>query len=352
MGEEFVTISAGGAVWSAFERVMVEASFRDAARSFRIEAAAEAGPAATAWTFRAGTPIDILFNGDLAVRGYVDRYQPKLSEHNQAGISISGRSKSQDAIDSSAVHKTGSFKQKTAVEIAQELDQFGVGISTDQQLESIDYQLTPGETVFRCLEKLCRSQGVFPVGQADGSIKVTVAGNGSHAGGLIEGVNIKEIEADHNWSGRHSKVIVRGQRPYGHGADALEIEAIAEDNEIGRNRPVVVMQDDDTTTKRAKKRAGHRRDTEAGNSLKANVTVQGFRDQGGTIWTPGFLIWTESPFADIAQMMAVESVTFSQSRRSGSVSVLKLCDPRALGGKGGKGGKAGAAWSNDAGEDE
>lgn len=348
--EELVTIVAGGFKWTAFERVTVEASFRAAARSFHIVAAAEPGPSATAWTFSAGTPVEILFNGDLALRGYVDRYQPKIAEHSHAEVSIAGRSNSQDVIDSSAVHSTGRFKQKTPVEIAQAIHQSSVAISTDQQLEKIDYQLTPGETAFRCLEKLCRSQAVFPVGQADGSILVTVAGSGTHAGGLIEGVNIKTAEADHNWSGRHSKVIVRGQRPYGHGRDALEIEAAVTDSTVGRNRPVILTEDGDTTKARALKRARHRRDVEAGNSLKASVTVQGFRDASGVIWTPGYLIWVESPFLDIAQMMAIETVTFSQSRRSGSESVLKLCDPRALGGKASRGGKANAAWASGAGD--
>ena len=58
--------------------------------------------------------------------------------------------------------------------------------------------------------------------------------------------------------------------------------------------------------------------------------MQGFRDDAGQIWTPGFLVFLQSPFLDIAQTMAVESVTFSQSRDRGSESVLKLVDPRAL----------------------
>lgn len=350
MGDELITVTAGGGRWSAWRRVMVRASFQHAARSFEIEAAVERGGAATAWTFRAGTAIDIYFNGDLACRGYVDRYQPSLGEHDTAEASISGRSKSQDFIDSSAMHDTGQFKDKTPQEIGAALDQFGVGIATDEQLKKVPvYRITPGETAFRCLEKLCREQGVFPVGQADGSIKITKGGKGRHAGALIEGRNIKRIEADHNFSGRHSDVIVRGQRPYGHGEDALQIEAKARDAEVGRYRPVLVFHDGDTDKDRAKSRAETRRDREAGNSLKANVTVQGFRDDAGKLWEPGLLIFVESPFADVHQDMAIEAVTFSQDRSKGSESILSLVDPRALGGKGGGGGGAGSAWATDAG---
>lgn len=352
MENVLITVAAGGGLWTAFRRVMVRASFQDAARSFQLEVAAEPGAAATAWMFKAGTEIDILSNGALMCRGYVDRYQPTLGEHDTAEVSISGRSKSQDFIDSSAVHDTNQFKNKDPQEIGAALDKFGVGIATDEQLKKVPiYRITPGETAYRCVEKLCREQGVFVVGQADGSIKLTKGGKQRHAGGLIERVNIKKIEADHNWSGRHSDVIVRGQKPYGHGEDALQIEGIARDAELGRYRPVIVIHDGDTDKDRAKKRAATRRDRESGNSLKANVTVQGHHDDGGTLWEPGNLVFVDSQFADIQQDMAIETVTFSQDRKEGSIAVLSLVDPRALGGKGGKGGKAGAAWASDAGDE-
>lgn len=345
MGPEVVTVAAGGRVWTAFRRVMVRAAINEAARSFQLEIAAEPSASATAWVFKAGTQIDILFNGDLVFRGFVDRYKPSIREHSHAEISVSGRSKGQDAIDSSAIHKTGRFKNKTPLEILQELDKFKIGYTTDQKLEKVPhYQITPGETVFRVGEKLLRAQGLQQSGQPDGSIKITKASDRRHAGALIEGKNIKSAEADHNWSNRHSEVVVRGQRPYGHGPDALEIEATARDNAVDRYRPVVVIQSSDTDKKRAKKRAKNRRDREAGNSLKASVTVQGFRDDSGKLWTPGDLVFLQSDFLAVAQDMLIENATFSQDRSGGSETVLALVDPRAYDGKGKKGGKSNKAW--------
>jgi prophage tail gpP-like protein len=352
LNDEIVTVLANGMQWTAWRRVMVQASFKSAVRKFQIEAAAEPGGAATAWTFRGGTQVDILFNGSLVCRGYVDRYQPKLSKQKKAEITISGRSKAQDYADCSAVHDTNQFKNKTPVEIGAELDKFGIGITTDEQLKKVPiYRVTPGETAFRALEKLTREQNVFCVGQADGSILVTKGGKKRHAGSLREGVNMEECDADHNWAGRHSDVIVRGQKPYGHGEDSLQIEGVARDAEVGRYRPVIVFHDGDTDKDRAKSRAQTRRDREAGNALKANVTTQGFRDDAGTLWEPGALIFTESDFLDVHQDMAIESVEWSQDRDDGSLSVLSLTDPRALGGKGTKGGSAGDAWGSDAGDD-
>jgi prophage tail gpP-like protein len=349
MGPEIVTIGAGGRTWTAFKKVEVNAALNEAARSFSFVIAAEGGATSTMWTFKAGTPITISFNGDLVFTGYVDRYQPQLKEHSSAEIHVSGRGKSQDVIDSSAIHPTGRFENQTVLQIGQALDKFGVGISTDQKLDPIPFlQLTPGETVFRCLEKLCRSQGVTLAGQPDGSIRITNAGNARHTA-LVEGRNIKEISADHNWAQRHSHVTVRGQRPVGHGKDNLQVEQTATDETVGRYRPVVVVQDNDTDTKRAKKRAEHRRDREAGRSISAQVTVQGFHDDGGTLWTPGGLVWVESPFAGVVQDMVIEKTSFEQERDAGSITKLSLVDPQAYGGKAGKGGQSNAAWSTDAG---
>ncbi|MCB2106351.1 MAG: hypothetical protein KDE14_01565 [Rhodobacteraceae bacterium] len=347
-----MTVVAGGRRWTAWRRVMVRASFKDAARTFQIEAAAEPGGAATAWAFKAGTRVQIFLSQSLVCDGFVDRYQPRIGEHDESEITISGRSRAQDFIDSSAVHDTGQFKDKTPAEIGQALDKFGVGVSTDESLDRVKvYRIAPGETAFRAVERLCREQGVFLVGQADGSIKITKGGKRRHAGAIREGVEMKKGEADHNWSGRHSEVIVRGQAPYGHGADALQVEGIARDAEIGRYRPVIVFQDADTDKQRAKKRARTRRDREAGNSLKATVTVQGFHDAGGMLWEPGHLVFLDSQFLAVSQDMAIEAATFSQDRRDGSITALSLVDPRALGGKGAKGGSAGAAWNSSAGED-
>lgn len=352
MGPEFVTVAAGGMEWSAFEKVQVEAGYKHAVRSFSLTVAAEIGPGATAAAFLPGILVTILFNGDLAFTGYVDRYQPSIDEHSRAQAVISGRSKSQDIVDSAAMHDTGRFENKTVAEIGQALDKFGVGVHSDQQLEKIPfYQVTPGETVFRALEKLARSQGLTMTAPPDGSLLITSGSSQRQSGGLIEGQNIKKAEADFNWSGRHSHAEARGQRPVGTGSDNLQVVGKAQDGSVSRYRPVVIHIDDDTDTKRAKKRAKHQLAREAGHALKASVTVQGFRDDGGMLWTPGATVWLESPFLNIAQDMLIEKVSYEQDRSAGSLTKLDLCDPQAYAASSGGGGSAGGAWGSSAEEE-
>ncbi len=344
MGAEIVTVETDGQTFTAFERVQARASFKEAARSFRLEAAAENGGQVLAGQFRAGAQVTIRANGDLLLIGYVDQYQPCLGA-KKAEVTISGRSKSGDLVDCSAVHDSGSFEQKTALDIGNAVASgIGATFETDQQLDPVDYQVTPGESVFRAVEKIARTQGLTITGTPEGNAKITKAGSKRHAAGIFEGINLLSGEADHNWSNRHSKYIVRGQRPKGHGVAALEIEAIAKDAGVNRNRTVIVVQDEDTSKDKARSRAKNRRDRAAGNSLTATISVQGFRDDAGQLWTPGYLIWVESPFLNIAQDMILDAVDWTQDS-DGSIAKLSLCDPRSYGGKKGKGNKSGSDWS-------
>ncbi|UPT85186.1 hypothetical protein HAP41_0000033395 [Bradyrhizobium barranii subsp. apii] len=347
MGIEVVTITAGGGNWTAFEEINVHAAFNKAARSFSMTIAAELGGSATNAVFAVGTEVTVSANGDLLLTGYVDSREPSFAAR-RAIIDVCGASKSADLVDGSAEHETGQFENKDPLEIGQEISSnYTAKFETDQQLEKVEqYQLTPGETCFRCVEKLARQQGMTITGTPEGNAKITKANGQRQSGGLIEGVNILAGTAHHNGSNRHSKIVVRGQRPFGHGDDNLEIEAEEQDSAVKRHRAIVIIQDEDTTKDRAKKRAKNRKNRAAGNALKATILTQGFRDDGGMLWTPGYLVWTESQFLDIAQDMLIESVDYRQND-SGSIATLNLVDPRAYdgqGGGGGKGNKSGGDW--------
>ncbi len=72
------------------------------------------------------------------------------------------------------------------------------------------------------------------------------------------------------------------------------------------------------------------------------------RSRPGVLVTqPGKLVWTQSPFLDIAQDMLIEKVQYTQSEQ-GSIAILSLTDPRSYGGQGGgKGNKSGSEWEQD-----
>jgi prophage tail gpP-like protein len=331
--------------WTAFTEVNVRVGINEAAREFTATLAAELGASTVNRLFDVGTEVTITTNGETLLTGYVEDKEPYF-DANEAYIEISGRSKSADLIDSAADHDTGYFENKDPLEIAHEVSKaYGAKWESDQKLEKIEqYKLQQGETCFRCVEKMTRQQGFTITGTKEGNAKITKAGNKRQAGSLIEGVNMLVGRGRHHSRNRHSKIIVRGQRPFGHGDENLEIEAEEQDSAVKRPRTIIIIQDEDTDEKRAKTRAKNRKDRTAGDALKATITAQGFHDDTGQLWEPGNLVWTESPFLDIAQDMLIETADYRQGGK-GSFAVLNLVDPRAYGGQGGgSGNKSGSSW--------
>ena len=350
MGPEFVTVETGGQIWTAFTHMRVSADLDKAAREWWLEIAFEPGQTATANVFKAGAKLSISSNGDQLVTGYVDNYKPRIAA-TQAAASITGRSLAADAIDGAAIHKTGRFENKTLLQITQELDRAKVGFSTDVPLDVIPKaQVRPGETVFQFAERYARAHNLTLTSAGNGGIRFYDASSPKrHAGALLQGVNIVQAEADHDWSTRHSHYVVRGQAVKGTGVDALEIEAVAKDISVDRWRPTVIVVQEDIDKPRAAKHAKHRRDRKAGRSLSARVTVQGFHDDDGVLWEPGWLIYLESTALDIAADMLIKTVEFTQDD-GGSLTSLSLVDPRAYAGKKARGGKNGKTW--DQGDDD
>jgi prophage tail gpP-like protein len=364
MAGEIVSVVVGGVTYRGFEQVKVRGGVKEAARSFELKVAAEAGPSAVASIFQPFTPVQIFAAmegggsgsddddlGDLVFTGYVDRYRPKLSK-SEAHITISGRAKGQDAVDSSVEHRKSDYVNQTSLAIAQDQDIFGIGFSIDAGLTLTPqdrWRPNPGQTLFHSLDALSHDDECTMAGQPDGSIKMTQAGVNPprQPTPLIEGVNILVGEADFNVSGRHSSVNVHGQAAYGNGAQNTQISATATDQTVPRTRPIHIHHHHHTDQGRISRKATHHRDHEAGNAIKATITAQGWHDDSGMLWTPGNVVWTESPFLALAQDMLIEAVEYMQDDKEGSLTKLELVDPRAHGGQGGGVNQSGKSWNMD-----
>lgn len=332
---ESVSVRFNGQSYYGWTDVEVDAGAAKAARSFTVKVTEPGGANESPWIFPPGAAVDVMAREDLLVRGYVDDYAPEMSEKSHS-ITVSGRGKGQDFIDCSPYrHATGRIEDKDLLGIAQELDEFGVGISSEiSGLEKIPWtQVRQGESAFEHVARLAQAQGVLLTGQADGSIKLMRAGQKRHAGALVQGQNIEKGSAKLSMAGRHSKIKVKGQSATGTGKGSTRIAAEATDENVPRHRPKVIIAEGETDNKRAKKRAKWEASRRAGESTTASLTVFGWRDEAGVLWEPNRLVYVSAPFLRLEQDLAIKNVKFCQGHGSKTVAHLSLCDPRALGGK-------------------
>ena len=306
MAKEFVTV--GG--YSTWEDVTVEAGAAHACRSCTITAAEPQTAMSAGFTFTPGAEVSVEANGDPLMKGYVDTYAPAFGRDFHTAT-ITARSKSKDLVDCSAVHDSGEWKDKTLIDIAQDLlKPFGLQIQSDiQNLPKIPiWRLAPGATVFNELEVLARQHGALLIGTPDGNLKLTKADNFQlHSGSLQEGVNILCAQAALSEKGKHDKTHARGQKSKGSGAQSLRLELIAQDQTVRRYRPKIVIVEGDTDDKRVKQRAQWEMLRAAGWSTTASITVASWRDFGGSLWDPEKLVFVESQKLKISQPMAISA---------------------------------------------
>lgn len=337
LNPEFVTVEADGIPYTGFESVQVSASIKEAARTFKVETTERPGQ----YKFPPGTHIAIRANGDLLCDGYVNRFEPS-GDATSHKITISGRSKSQDAIDSSADTETGEWDDADPEQVAKDLFKpYGVEVKAKVPLEKVPrWAIAPGERAIENVVRMMRPQGITAMGNADGSVDLTNAQAATFAFGiLMEGWNIKSYKGALSDEGRFSKYSVRGQRRLGTKDDDLQIEENADDSGGNRSRRRIIINESDTDPKRAKKRADHEKRRAAGASVSCSIVTQGFRDFAGKLFEPNSLIYVHAPILlHISQTMLIENLVFKIDAQKGATTDLRLVDPRAHGGQAGKGG--------------
>jgi prophage tail gpP-like protein len=346
---ERITVSLGGSSFSGWSEVSVDYSVKQAARTASLVVSDFSG----AMPFLPGAECTLSAGGDVLITGYVRDCNPShdASRHQ---VSLSIVSRTIDAVEASIDHPTGFVKDKDLIGIAKEFAGAGVSILASEAfpVEKASFVNT-GQSLFYHLEPLARSHGAFLYDTPEGELRIAKMPRGRHSGALSIGAggNILSASANLTEAGRHSPVIVRGQSSRGTGAGATRIEARAIDAAVKRLRPKVIVHESESTAGKLKARAERQVRVAAGFARSAQVTVAGWRDAGGMIFEPHYLIMLDDPRIYCKQVMGIQSVTLTQSIETGGPGTrasLSLVDPSALNGDAGDGagsGGEGLDWS-------
>ncbi len=344
LSREEITLEVAGLMIRPVS-ITVDIGAGKAARSFSAKLAGTREQV-RAWidAFANSPPCKVLATGKVVLTGHLEKYSPRFDADSYE-MTVSGRSKTGDLVDSSHGHKKGEFRDKAPKAIAEELaKEHGIKIDGAGAAKAREvFRLNPGETVFDAIERLARRDGFNFTDTPDGNLHLFDKPDENHAGQLIEGRDFESGSADFDSSKRFKKTEVKGQSPIGHDADNLQIQVEVEDESGARNRRKVIVAPEFLRKQDAKKRAQHHRDRAAGRGITCEFTLSRWRDDAGEFWAPRKLVYIESPLLGVSQMMMLESVILKQGERDGTTAETSWVDPRAYGGKAGKGGKSGKA---------
>jgi len=179
------------------------------------------------WQIAPGSKCEIYIDNELILTGYTDSYQPKVDATSHA-VTVSGRSKTMDFIDSSITVDGGQFKGMNVLQIARTLAKpFGIEVVAevpsgdavrqttieDELIAEPETQCQPIESCFDFVERLARLSELLITDSPDGKLVLTRAGNQKASDKLVQGQNVKSAGAKLDNSKRFSHYIVKAQRP-------------------------------------------------------------------------------------------------------------------------------------------
>ena len=202
--------------YGGWEKVEVTLSIDAIAGAFELTLTDPWLPTATPWPLVDGDSCQLLIGSDVVIDGYIDKIVSKLSgdEHE---LTVSGRDRTCDIVDCSAVNVPGEWRNRKTEQIAADICapynvQVVCDVDTGPPISL--FRLQPAERCVDAIERLCKGQGVIILTGGAGKLHITQISqlqvapqNGGVA--LVEGVNILDVEHTTSSEEQYSRYVVK-----------------------------------------------------------------------------------------------------------------------------------------------
>ena len=330
-----VQLKVAGQFYEGWTRASIQLGIEQIAGTFDLEVTDRWNTAQgrQSFTIKAGQLCEVIMNGTTIITGYIDTTKREYDSMSHS-VSFSGRDKTGDLVDCSAIFKSGQWRNKTVDQIAYDLiTPFGISVIVQADVGPAlpIFAIQEGASVFEELERAAKMRALLLVSDGLGNLVVTRAGSARASANLVEGQNILKASAEFGWKDRYSQYIVKGQShgdDQNYGATVAQQMASVNDSGITRYRPLIVMAEDQSANATLKQRAEWERNVRYGRSSRACITVQGW-GVGNMLWQPNTITRLVSPHLSADLDMLVVSATFSLDDE-GQSATLELAQPQAF----------------------
>lgn len=330
-----VELKVGGRLFSSWTEVSVDRGIANPAGAFALTYAEKTGAGAAPEGIRAGMVCEVLIGGETVINGHVDVAAHAFDAERRT-LTVSGRDRTADLVDCSALNSPGVWRGRTMAQIARDLiAPFGlaVDVRADAGAPFKAFAIQQGETVWEAIERLARFRGLLAVATPAGGVAFIRPGQRRAGFDLRQGETLLAANADHDQSQRFSRYVVKGQSA---GDDDVNGEAAAgprgeaADPTIARHRPLLVVAEEQATLASLRARAGWEASMRAAEGERVSLTVQGWRDPLGAIWAADLVVPVTAPWIDVAGDQLIADVSFRLDADTGSTTVLSCSPPDAF----------------------
>lgn len=348
---DLLTLKVGGRIYGGWKSVSIRTGIEQIAGSFDLAITERWPNQPKDWSIPPGEFCQVEIGDDLADRvitGYVDTVAVSYDDRSHE-IKVNGRDRTGDLVDCSA--PSIAFSGLTFEEIAKRLCQpFGIDV-TDQTLRAIrprvpvrlpKQAVQNGESVFKTLEKLARSEGVLLVSDGEGGLVITRAGLGGDCRTVLElGKNILRASFEHSHANLYSEITVKGQAA---AADAEKFSVVhaspkgtvkrkevsAGNSQIARHRPLILVAETQADAKRCQQRAEWEAGKREAKARKVAITVQGWREKAtGELWRINKRVRVVCPWMRLDEWWLIAGVSYKLDE-GGTTAELSLVSEKAF----------------------
>lgn len=362
-----LTLKVGGQIFGGWKSVNIRTGIEQIAGIFELAVTERWPEQPTDWSIPPGERCEVLIGDDTVITGYVDSVAVTY-DANSHEIKVVGRDAAGDLVDCSA--ESTAFSKLNFLQIAEKLCKpFGITVFdetargkklTTKETKAGKQGNMPksprvgsslpkaavqnGESVYKTLEKLARSEGVLLVSDGEGGLVITRAGIGGDAGTVLEfGKNILRASFEHSHANLFSEITVKGQvaaadaalydlgrsQCTGKVARKVAPSTKASNSQITRHRPLIIVAESQADSKRCKHRAEWEASNREAKARRVSVSVQGWRQDDGTLWRINQRVLIVCPWMRLDEWLLIAAVNYKLDE-GGTVAELTLTSDKAF----------------------
>ena len=347
------TLTVGGREWGGWKSVTVRRSIEEVASSFEVSASVRYPGDDDPVQISAGSAVTVALDGERVITGWIDSASLSTTAEGRE-VSISGRSKTCDLVDCSAIREGGGWSNRTVAQIAADVcEPFDIDVMCDTDIGAplTRARVQQGETCFDFLDRLARVRGLLLTDDPLGRLVITRAGETVAQGALTLPGNLLQSTIAIDASRRFSAYVCKGQTAGDDNASGETVAAVTgavSDSGVTRYRPLVLAPPSAVNREGAKVYAKWEAVTRYGQSASYSGTVAGWlQAKGGALWTPNQRVQVRDTSAGVDSSMLLVSADYSQGDNGTKTSLalapaqgfsLLALPPR-------KGGSGGGMWA-------
>lgn len=323
-----IEIRIGAQRFAGWKTASVKRTIEDVCSTFSLSVTDKWATDSKPWEIREGADASILVASKVRTVGIVDAREVEFSTSSHS-ITLTGRGKPSLLVDNSFDLGSWEFRKVHLLDFVTRIGaQHGVTVELGPgvilpPVPSEVFAVTPGDTSFQVLDRVCRFAGILPVENERGGITLIKPGVTVAPVALVEGVNLLGGSASFNHSERFSSYVVLGQD-----SEGKSVRATATDSGVKQKRELVLQADGAVSQSQAQARANWEASTRAARSERVTVPVQGWEMVPGQLWNPGDLVTVTAPRLGVSGQLVIASADMTLD--GGTKTILELMRPDAF----------------------